>query len=344
MTGLLASLLMIMLILDPKTGFSGAADAIHMCIQTVIPSLLPFIILSGIVTTSFVGTNPTFLKPIGRLCGIPSGGESLLLIGLIGGYPIGAQCIHKSYESGQISEADAQRMLGFCNNAGPSFIFGITASLFDSVYYAWIIWGIQILSAVLTGAILPCKSRDKCTSVTSSTPTIMRTVETSAKTMGIICTWIIAAKVILSYTEKLLAPLISKEILIPIAGLVELSNGCICLREINSPQLRFIYAAVLLTFGGICVWLQIFSVTGKLNRRIFCMGKLLQSVITIIISTGLSLFLFQERVISIKHFSLILLPALVISVLIIKKTVALQKKVLYNVSNNSRKELYYALS
>jgi len=111
-----------------------------MCLESVVPSLFPFLILSGIITTSFTGVEVKILRPVGRLCGIPSGGESLLLIGLIGGYPVGAQCIYRAYETGQISKVDAQRMLGFCNNAGPAFIFGITASLFDSLIYPWLIW------------------------------------------------------------------------------------------------------------------------------------------------------------------------------------------------------------
>lgn len=335
---------MALLILDPKTGFASTADAVKMCIETVIPSLLPFIILSRIITASFIGTTPLFLKPIGKLCGIPRGSESLLLIGFIGGYPVGAQCVNSAYESGQITKFDAQRMLGFCNNPGPAFIFGITASLFPSIRYSWIIWGIQILSAIFVGAILPGKSSSTCICEPKGTPGITHNLEASAKTMSIICVWIIAAKIVIGYLGNWLAHLLPIELSIAIDGIIELSNGCIALREINSQQLRFIYTNCFLSFGGLCVWLQTISVTGKLNRNSFYLGKLMQTAITIIIATLLSHILFPETVLSYKSVGIVLFTALTILLYTIKKTVALRKKVLYNVKNTSRKERPYAFS
>ena len=90
-TGIFASLGMLLLILDTKTAIQGAQEGIRLCIMTVIPSLFPFFVLSSLLTGALTGVRLRFLRPIGKLCRMPAGSESLLLIGMLGGYPTGAK-------------------------------------------------------------------------------------------------------------------------------------------------------------------------------------------------------------------------------------------------------------
>ena len=50
-------------------------------------------------------------------------------------------------------EQDAQRMLAFCSNAGPSFLIGILSTKFSEGWILWLIWGIHNLSAVAVAMI-----------------------------------------------------------------------------------------------------------------------------------------------------------------------------------------------
>jgi hypothetical protein len=129
---------MILLIVDSKTALSGTAQGVDLCIRTVIPSLFPFFVISVLMTSALLEQPLPFLKHLGRICGIPAGSEGIFLLGLIGGYPVGAQAVAQAWKAGSISEKAAKRMLGFCNNCGPSFLFGIAAVLFRSVSIAWI--------------------------------------------------------------------------------------------------------------------------------------------------------------------------------------------------------------
>jgi hypothetical protein len=113
--GIGASIGMIVLILDTKTVLSGARDGITLCAYTVIPSLFPFFLFSVLLNHILLSGDLRFLHPLGKLTGIPTGAEPLLLIGLIGGYPVGAQCISDAYRNKCISRTDAHRMLGFCS-------------------------------------------------------------------------------------------------------------------------------------------------------------------------------------------------------------------------------------
>ena len=83
--GVVAALGILILILDSKTALRGAAESIDLCVRTVIPSLFPFFLLSGILVKSLMGNKFPLLRPIGRLLGIPEGAESLLISGFLGG-------------------------------------------------------------------------------------------------------------------------------------------------------------------------------------------------------------------------------------------------------------------
>ena len=336
---------MVLLILDFKNAYTGALEGIELCLQSVVPALFPFIILSTLLTTSFAGEKARMLRPIGRLCGVPEGGEPLFIVGLFGGYPVGAQCIYRAYESGQIPNDDAQRMLGFCNNAGPAFIFGIIASQYEQKYIPWIIWGIQILSAVLTGILLPCERAGRYTLKNQNDTSITATIEKSVKTMGIICGWIVIIRIVIHYLEIWLHGILPPELLIVLCGLIELTNGSVTLHNIPSVILRFIAANGLLSFGGLCVWLQTIGVTGRMNRKFFYLGKLLQAAQSLVISSALACIIFSKTTLCYKLITaVILLSVLLIGMLIVKKTVALRKKVLYNERKTSRKEHPYAFS
>ena len=114
---------MLILILDSKTALSGASGGIDLCIRTLIPSLFPFFVLSVLLTGALSGQAGKYLRSIGTICKVPEGAESLIAVSILGGYPAGAQNVSVLFRRGQINASQAARLLAFCNNAGPAFIF-----------------------------------------------------------------------------------------------------------------------------------------------------------------------------------------------------------------------------
>ena len=108
---------MLLLILDSKTALRGALDGIDLCISVLIPSLFPFFVLSIMLTGALSGQVIKCLQPVGAICKMPPGSESLLAIGFLGGYPVGAQSVSQLFQQGKLSTLQAMRLLGFCNNA-----------------------------------------------------------------------------------------------------------------------------------------------------------------------------------------------------------------------------------
>lgn len=308
---------MILLILDAKTALLGAQEGLELCIRTVIPSLFPFLFLSVMLTGSLTSTPIPLLRPLGRLCRIPIGTEGLLAVGLIGGYPVGAQCIAQAYRNKAISQQTAHRMLGFCSNAGPSFLFGILSPMFLRNNVIWILWAIHILSAILTGLLLPGNTTEPVPLHYSSTSTPAAALQRSIQAMGSICGWVIIFRVILSFCKHWFFWMMPVETAILLSGLLELTNGCCQLSQIGPEWIRFLLASVMLGFGGICVWLQTVSVTKDLGTGSYIPGKLIQTGISLILSCAITPLLYPEVPI---NPVLLLVPVIALCLLIIRKT------------------------
>ena len=290
--GTLSALCIIIMILDSNTALIGAASGIDLCIKTVIPALFPFIFLTGIITSTLTDSLGKVFRPIGKLFKIPVGSEAALILGFLGGYPIGAQAIRNLYQAGQLHKKTAQRMLTFCNNPGPAFLFGMVGCLFDSIIVSWLIWCIVILGSFLTAALQPTDDTFSCY---ATTPPKKATIESAIRTMAKICAWVILFKILLTFMDRWIFWILPAETTIIIAGLLELTNGCTFLLCSDNVVFRFCCATVLLSFGGICVTMQTFGVAGELMNKQYFLGKLFQTALSLPLSYITALLLFSQQ-------------------------------------------------
>lgn len=318
-------LIFFMLILDTKTALLGAKDGITICLNTIIPSLFPFIVITTLLVNRLNGISNPVLHRLGRMCGIPKGTESILLIGLVGGYPIGAQCLRAAYDNSQLTRKDADRMMGFCNNAGPSFIFGIGSCLFQSKAIPWIIWIIQILTALLVSFIVPGRNNHTCRAEGPITLSVSQAMNRSMKAMAGICSWVISFRIIIKILQHWILWLFPKTAQISIVGMIELANGCCELTEIAKESVRFVLCCVFMTFGGLCVTMQTVTVSGEIGIGGYMLGKLLQTVCSLIIAISITPLVFNENL-NYTAFAFVL-PSLIIMLKILYKKSHSRKKV-----------------
>ncbi len=274
----------LLLILDAKTALASATEGITLCLTTVIPSLFPFFVLSAVINSALSGTKVSILRPISRLCRIPAGAESILILGLIGGYPVGAASISQGYKTGILCKKDSERMLAFCNNAGPAFIFGLLSPILGNIGLCWALWIIHISSAILVGILIPGGSKETATVHSAQPLGVTQAMQIGIRNMATVCGWVVLFRVILGFMQHWFLWLLSPAFLAVITGILELSNGCLSLVHIASAPLRFLLAAGFLSFGGICVAMQAASVVGELSLRKYYIGKLLQTILSIAMS------------------------------------------------------------
>ncbi len=294
-TGLAACLGMLLLIIDSRTVIAAAQEGIGLCLQTVIPALFPFFVLSILLTSSLGGSGWKILQPLEKWCRIPTGSGSLLLIGLLGGYPTGAQAVASAYESGLLPAGQARRMMGFCSNAGPSFIFGIVALQFSQKGIAWVLWVIHILAVLAVGRLLPGGSTEQVALPAGKPLTLPQAVKQGASVMAGVCAWVVLFRIVLVMLNRWCLWLLPQGLRICIAGLLELTVGCTNLPGLGSESLMFVVCAGLLAFGGLCVAMQTSSVSGSLGLGMYLPGKLLHGIISMALAYLYQLLFFQEK-------------------------------------------------
>ena len=313
----------LLLILDTKTAVDGAAEGLTLCIQVIIPSLLPFFLITTYLNPQLSGMRIPGLRSLGKKLHIPTGGEALLLLGLIGGYPVGAKMIGDAFAEKKIQKNTGQILLGYCNNAGPAFIFGVAGTIFHQAHIPFILWGIHILSAVITGFLLPRPSSGVIMLNRPQAVTIPEALHKSISVCVSICGWIIVFKMIMAYIVKYLSAYCSEYLLTILSGILELSNGCLQLSQFENDSTRFMICSAFFAFGGLCVALQTLSVSGQLKFGLYFPGKLIQTCVSIMLSIPVASYLFPSDPLS---FQIILpLLAAVLSLLLTLKRYAENK-------------------
>lgn len=94
------------LLMHPAESLVCAKAGMTLWLNTLIPTLLPFIILTGILTR--IDNIQKILSPLESyfrvLLGVSSWGGYVFLLGMLCGYPLGAKLASDLYESDKISK------------------------------------------------------------------------------------------------------------------------------------------------------------------------------------------------------------------------------------------------
>ncbi len=282
--GIGAALSMLILILDPKTALGGAHAGIQMALEVLIPSLFPFFFLSILLTGSLVGSSISLIRPIEKLLRIPRGTGSIFLTGLLGGYPVGAQAVNQARNDGALSQKDANRMLLFCNQAGPAFLFGMGSRIFESGRIPWLLWAIQIFSACLIAFLIPCRMAPAGTLKRKTAPSLPEALKKTVRVMAMVCGWVILFRILLDFLERWIFWALPNFWRVVLSGILELSNGCCRLCQLPCQGQMLSIFSFFLGFGGLCVALQTSSVTESLDFRWYLPSKLLQGCLSFLLS------------------------------------------------------------
>lgn len=269
----LAALGMVLLILDTKTAVNSAAEGIEICLNVVIPSLFPFIFLSNVLTSAMNRSG------------------SLFAIGMLGGYPAGAQTLRTAYDLGNLSRESAQKMLGYCNLAGPAFIFGMLSPLFTKAYIPWILWGIQITANLIPYFIFRDTKASQKLCANKNIPSVSEILLRSVKSISLICGWVFLFRILICVLEVRLLNRFSLICGTLLSGLLEMTNGC-CKLYAFPESIRFVLCSGFLGFGGICVLLQTSSIVKDLGIKHYLKGKILHGVLSIILALLLEPVIF----------------------------------------------------
>lgn len=158
---LAAVLIFAALVIYPSQALTAAANGISLCGTLIIPTLFPFFVATVLLSElGFAAHLGRLLSPVAsRLFGVSGVGASAFIVGLCGGYPLGAAYIADMRRAGRLDCHEASALLPFCNNSGPAFIIGgVGVGVFSSSAAGLLLYAVHIFSAVIGGILLSDRS------------------------------------------------------------------------------------------------------------------------------------------------------------------------------------------
>lgn len=281
---------MVLLLSLSQQAAEAVRQALALCAGSVIPSLFPFLVLSSLLM-DVGGTGPGLQQLAGRVLGCSGTGAEVFLLSLLGGYPVGARLTGQLFRRGQLSQAEAEHLLTFCNNAGPAFILGLVGlGQFGSTRTGVLLYLIHAAAAALTALLRRPKRPFPCGNVQkdaekSFPQALVDAVAGAGETMLQICAFVTFFYTVLQLLSQLTG------LSHPLAlGFLELTRGIL---QLPSTAGGFVMASALLAWGGLSVHCQTAAVlagTGLSLRPYLC-GKLCQTLLAAVISVPAALFL-----------------------------------------------------
>lgn len=122
--------LIFLLLRYPTLSLEYALAGLHLWFEKMIPTLLPFMILSGILinmnlTEGFVRL---FHPILHSLYGTTPNGSYTLIMGFLCGFPMGARIAGDLCRTGRLQAREGNLLLAFCNNIGPIYFLSFVVS------------------------------------------------------------------------------------------------------------------------------------------------------------------------------------------------------------------------
>lgn len=293
---LLLCLVLLWFLADAREIRAAATDALTLCARSVIPALFPFLVVSSLLVSLGFGEwlSPR-LRGLMALYRLPGHGATALLLGAAAGYPVGVRTAADLYRRGMLTEAEARRLLTFCNNSNPVFLISVLGvGVFGSVRAGVWLWLIHLLSALIVGLFFRGGRRADRRPVSPpplSQPTaparaFVEAVTSSAAAMVSVCAFVIFFYVLakpLSALGGYWSPLLT--------GFLELFS----LTPLLPPdRMGFLLAAGLSGWGGLSVMAQTAAALegSGLPLAPCLIGKLLQGLLSALLAALAAPLLF----------------------------------------------------
>ena len=309
------------LVLFPEQSVGAARNGLSLCFNVIIPSLFPFFVLSSmIVSLGYARRFGRVLEPVMRpLFNVGGPCSTAFVLGFIGGYPVGARTVIALYKSGACSKAEAERMLAFCNNSGPAFIFGVVgAGVFASSRAGLLLYLAHTAASICVGILFRSWGGDgraeKGAGNTDAAPgqpfalAFTESVKSSFQSILSICGFVVFFTVLIRLLQlsgfiPALSGLFGRlgfdrdwaERLI--TGFIELTSGVATLRGASASLYRSMAAAAfMLGWAGLSVHAQVLSFIADsgLTVKTYFFGKLLHGLLSAVFASVLArVFVFR---------------------------------------------------
>lgn len=266
--------------------------------EQMIPSLLPFMILSSMLIR--LNLDVLLVKPVSWLLKgiyqISDTGSYVLFIGFLCGFPMGAKTAAMEYEQGKLSEKEAEFLLAFTNNFGPAYFLSF---VYGNIYHQIPVWhglfflyGIPLLYGMLlrmsvyrklphTVSLPQKQAKAEKISFSAFLLVLDESINTGLYQIAMLGGYMIVCNLLVIIPRIIFSS--SPTVCSFFHNLLEISGGLISIQKLQlTDKTAFIFAHLSLAFTGVSCHLQTFHILGKsgLSGQKYMLHKLILCSIT----------------------------------------------------------------
>ena len=144
--------LLVLLLMFGDVVSSAAAEALRLSVSRVLPPLFPFMVLSSlIVSLNLFEPFERFIPA--RWFRLPDCAGSVLLLGLVCGFPVGAASACRLCEEGRIGRKEAGLLVALSSAPSPAFLIGVVGALWHSRVFGVFLWAAEVILTLLCGLL-----------------------------------------------------------------------------------------------------------------------------------------------------------------------------------------------
>lgn len=287
---LVLSILVLYILMFPGPAIAAASRGLVLWYGQMLPTLLPFAILSYIFIRSGILNSLALAchRLVSHVLPVSAAGIYPLAAGFLFGFPMGSKIAAQLVEEGQMSYEEGNRLFSVCNNISPVFISGfiLTSSLKAPQLCALtlaILYLPPLFYYLLSVRLLPPSRRWEISAKRPAPRSqinfkiidagIMSGFETLTRLGGYLMLFAIFSQMVKSI-PGLTAPLQCI-----LAGLMEITTGIDAIAASALPfRLKYLTAVALTAFGGLSGFAQTaamvkeagFSMGSYLREKIIC--------------------------------------------------------------------------
>ena len=231
--------------------------------NNVLPTILPFLIMGGIVT-KLDGMHHLFKnsKLTKALFNAPKGYDWVFFLSLICGYPVGAKLIAQEYNNG-LPTKSCLKLATFCSTASPIFLLGTVKNMLNNNTATYVLYISHVVACILCGFLyknfyiedVQCLEKQKDSNVFSAILDATQSI------------LIVGALIAICYTLcAIICDLLPKwfntdgiVVTSYLLGLIEMTTGCLNLTAVCPTFTATVLCCSIVSFGGLCVIMQMMT-------------------------------------------------------------------------------------
>ncbi len=263
--------------------YRGMENGITFCLEVLVPSLYFFMIVAAFFVQS--GAACVICRPLGgvsrALFRLPSDSMAVILLAVIGGYPVGAASAAMMRKKGRLSPTQAAKTAYIAVAAGPGFLISyIGAALLEQPQSGYILLAAQTVAVLLTGVIVgrTVKSEPLPYPTKHDPPhgnLLIDAVNSASRSVLGMCAMVV---LFCALSEVLDAVIADRTVCDIASAILEITNGCNRL----SPHVPLYITAFFIGFGGLSVHFQIFALLAEVpvKKGLFFLFRIIEGIIT----------------------------------------------------------------